>query len=342
MDTYSDDGSGSVCDSDNLLCKEGSRGALCGSCEDAFIYSSAERVCVACDESQTRTLIFVGTTAGAALVVGGLFFSGALQRMPRWVSNSQVAGAFRQIDSGALRVAWANYQVWSNIFGVIFSRFSHSLTCPSDSQHQIVQSVSWSLDVTFPSPFTKMLSLLSVFSFDFLSLECIFENSNHFTSVYLWSLTSITVAVLLTLNHLVRSRLPGGSTTSTADLTYQLLLLGYMVLPSVSLKQLQAIDCVEVAGKSYLRVDTSVDCDSSDFRSFRVVDTLFLVAYLSTPLIWLALLLAKRKSLNPAPTTGADKKLALFLRDQNEMLKPLRFLFSSYTPFFFFVEVVEM
>jgi hypothetical protein len=201
--------------------------------------------------------------------------------------------------------------------------------------------VTWSLDVNFPAPFKQMLSLLSVVSFDFLSLECLFEESNHFTSVYLWSLTPIALALVLVFVHFVRAR-RRGSTVTTADLTYQLLLLGYLVLPSVSLKQLQAIDCVEVADKFYVRIDTSVDCDSREFRTFRVVDAFFIAAYLSTPLIWLALLLSKRESLNPAPTTGSDKKLALFLRDQDHELRPLKFLFGSYAPFFFFLEVVEM
>jgi hypothetical protein len=146
---------GSTIYSDNLLCKKGSRGALCSSCENAFIFSSAQRVCVACDESQNRVVAVFGAIAGAAIMCGGLYLSGAFQRLLPWLTRFQVAGVLRQVDSGALRVVWANYQ--------------------------IVQSVSWSLDVSFPVPFTQMLSLLSVFSFDFLSLECIFEDSNHFT-----------------------------------------------------------------------------------------------------------------------------------------------------------------
>jgi hypothetical protein len=107
-----DDDDDSACNSDKLLCKEGARGALCGSCEEAYIYSSAERVCVACDESQALVLVLGGIAAGVALVAAGLYYSGALQRLPGWVARSQVLGVLRQIDSGAIRVAWANYQVY--------------------------------------------------------------------------------------------------------------------------------------------------------------------------------------------------------------------------------------
>jgi hypothetical protein len=205
---------------------------------------------------------------------------------------------------------------------------------------KIVQSVSWSLDVKFPSPFKETLSLFTLFSFDFLALECIFTNLNHFTSVYLWSAVPVVLAVGVVSVHLIRANTDGRTSTSTV--TYQLLLLGYLVLPSVSLKQLQALDCVQVAGRSYLRIDTSIDCDSDEFKVFRVVDGLFIAAYLATPLVWLALLLAQRRGLNPAPTTGSDKKLALFLRDHNPALAPLRFLFSAYRPQVYFMEVVEM
>jgi len=34
--------------------------------------------------------------------------------------------------------------------------------------YQIVQSVSWNLDVTFPAPFSYMIDALGFFSFDFL------------------------------------------------------------------------------------------------------------------------------------------------------------------------------
>ena len=62
-----------------------------------------------------------------------------------------------EVDGGALRVAWATAQ--------------------------IVQSVTWNIDVAFPSPFAQAASALSVFSFDFLSLECVFDDANHFQTV---------------------------------------------------------------------------------------------------------------------------------------------------------------
>jgi len=307
-----------VCDSDNLLCIEGSRGALCGSCDNAYIYSSVDRICVACDVSLTRLTFIVGTATGLALAAVGLHFSGALEHMPTLLVG------FGVVDSGALRVAWANYQ--------------------------IIQSAARNIDVAFPSPFKEMMSALSIFSFDFLSLDCFFENSDHFLSVYIWSAAPVVLVGVLVLIHYIGVTYSSvsGSEASQSTLTYRLLLLGYLVLPPVSLKLLQALDCVTVADKSYLRIDTAIDCDSNEFKSFKIIDGLIIAMYLSTPLLWFALLFRERSRLNPPLGARADEhpqealEKLLTRRDTDTTLHPLRFLFDSYRPACYGIECLEM
>ena len=78
-------------------------------------------------------------------------------RLPRVVETSLLVGTLREIDSGTFRVVWSTYQ--------------------------IVQSATWSLDVQFPEPFSTLAASLSVFSLDFLALECFFGKTNHLDSV---------------------------------------------------------------------------------------------------------------------------------------------------------------
>jgi hypothetical protein len=191
--------------------------------------------------------------------------------------------------------------------------------------------------VEFPSPFTEMMSALSVFSFDFLSFECFFPNSDYFLSVYLWATIPVALAIALVFVHAVRLATRGGNAAEVAN---RLLLLGFLSLPVVSLKLFQALDCVEVAERSYLRIDTSVVCDSQQYKSFALVDGLFIVIYMSMPLVWLALLQKNKGRLNPG--SGTDKKHALFLRDSDQGLAHLRFLFAAYKPPFYFAECIEM
>jgi hypothetical protein len=105
----------------------------------------------------------------------------------------------------------------------------------------------------------------------------------------------------------------------------------YLVLPQVAHKQFQSLDCVPYPHNngSFLRSDTAVDCKSAPYRQFRAAVAVFIVIYQSVPALWFYLLWRVKPLLNP-PTSGSDKKLALFIRDQNKDLASIRFLFKDY------------
>jgi hypothetical protein len=187
-----------------------------------------------------------------------------------------------------------------------------------------------------------MMGALSFFSFGFVSFDCMFTESNPMTSVYIWSCLPVVVGLMLVCAHLGALVLARDAAPDASTLAYRLLVMGYMLLPVVSLKQLQALDCVEVAQKRYLRIDTSVDCDSNEYQLFKIVDGAFIAVYLATPLLWFYLLFVNRDRLNPAHTAGLDTAHSIFVRDMDSGLSPLRFLFSVYKPKFFFAECIEM
>jgi hypothetical protein len=101
-------------------------------------------------------------------------------------------------------------------------------------------------------------------------------------------------------------------------------------------------DCISLAsGKRYLRSDTSIDCDSPEYGVFSLRILLFLIAYQCVPIVWMLLLNRQRHALNP-PTSQVDGKLALFIRESNEDLAPLKFLFVDYKCEKWWFEVVDM
>ena len=84
------------------------------------------------------------------------------------------------------------------------------------------------------------------------SLECVRENSNHFTSVLLWSITPLLMAAFNALIYIGRKATlkqqwrgrAGGSNDDEHKLlveqhTYIFLMLSYLVLPPVARKQFQ-------------------------------------------------------------------------------------------------------
>lgn len=105
------------------------------------------------------------------------------------------------------------------------------------------------------------------------------------------------------------------------------------------LNRFQALDCVTVAGRRYVKVDTSLDCDSPESQGFRLLDSFFITAYLGIPLLWLVLLYQRRAEMNPRTL---DLRLKYYLRDRNIALNPFRFLFDVYRPPFYFLDVAEM
>lgn len=124
----------------------------------------------------------------------------------------------------------------------------------------VIQSVAWNLDVRFPSPFSSFLPILSIFSFDFVSTACMFpQQSNIITEVYLWTSLPSVIIFIIGASFYIRSRLPSAdydrltkthvyygksnailpASTPDNNVTSTVLLLSYLCLPSVSLKQLQ-------------------------------------------------------------------------------------------------------
>jgi hypothetical protein len=123
------------------------------------------------------------------------------------------------------------------------------------------------------------------------------------------------------------------------DHTYYLLLLGYLVLPIVTSTQLQALDCVTVSGKRYVRTDTLIECDGKKYNLFAVWNIIFLGLYLIIPLIWLRMLHAEEPLLKPK---SSEESVTKYYRDNEPKLAPLRFLFDPYKARYYYFEVIEM
>jgi len=114
----------------------------------------------------------------------------------------------------------------------------------------------------------------------------------------------------------------------------------YLLLPSVTRLQFAALDCVTIAGGSFLREDTSVDCTSAGYKTFRVLDGLLIALFQTLPLMYMALLCEVRGRLNPPTAKSEAQKLAI--RDRDASLAAITFLFEDYVPNRWWFEVADM
>ena len=199
-----------------------------------------------------------------------------------------------------------------------------------------------------------MAAALSVFSFDFLSTDC--YTKNHLNAVIVWSVVPIFIVLVNGFVFAVRHCL---DESRHAELVrfhmYAFLLVSYLVTPPVTFQQFQALKCTEVcfcgniqkkpppisysharlilcsrtfrlwsvmnkvAGASYLEFDTSVDCSSTEYKHFVILDLIFIAAYMTVPLIWLILLWRKRDRMNP---WLSNRKYSLHIRNADAGLAP--------------------
>ena len=130
----------------------------------------------------------------------------------------------------------------------------------------VIQSVQWSIAIPFPAVFQTFLRLLSLLSLDFLSPQCFTGTNSFYVTTLVWSLGPVALAVAnlaLFAGRGALDALLGRGTATRARLTRQhfgfFLILSVLVLPPVSLKQFQALDCIPVAGATYVRINTAVN-----------------------------------------------------------------------------------
>lgn len=149
-------------------------------------------------------------------------------------------------------------------FVEMISKIDQSAIRVTFATYQIIQSVQWSVGIPFPSVFQAFLRILSLLSFDFLSPQCFTNSNSYYITTLIWSFGPIFLTLLNFLVFIARvffngEERKGGEPRLVREHFGFFLILSFVVLPPVSLKQFQALDCVPVAGANYVRVNTAVN-----------------------------------------------------------------------------------
>jgi hypothetical protein len=167
-----------------------------------------------------------------------------------------------------------------------------------------MDTVSWNLKINFPEPFHSFVTVFNFTRLDFPYFKCLFSTSK-FTSRCL-ALSAIPIIVVIVSYFVLAIRLEfikrseaqvsGGRIQKLIrNHSFFALLVGYLVLPTVAQVQFSALKCISVSGQSLLYQDTSENCHSIAYKSFYIVNMIFVLVYQSVPLVWFVLLWRSRK-----------------------------------------------
>jgi hypothetical protein len=307
------------CQDASLTCVTGSTGPLCGACKEGYTFSAALSRCDLCGGAWYQVIIVVSVGVVAAVLLWTMR-SGTIT-VPQFAQKQfnlaptlpiPIIGVIASIDSGALKLLWSTFQ--------------------------IVQSVSFNLNVTFPYPYTEITKWLAFIQLDFLNIDCL--NGTFYLNVYLSSAFPMILALVCWLiygiRYLIETCLGFINSHHQKEVLHELysehmhafLLLIYIFVPPVANTQFKALDCQELDnGDSYVRTDTSVDCNSDGYKEFVIYDSILIVIFQSLPLLYIILLCRVRDRLRPKT---ANPNLALEIRDHDESLKSVQFLFKDY------------
>lgn len=315
----------------NELCSEGAVGPLCGACDDNWYISTSARVCTECTtenyfESMLVLLVLaiVGISLYMLIQAGGVYVPRPLQlryNIPKRVQLPLV-GALMRVDNGAFKVIWVTLQ--------------------------IILSIGWSLDVEYPEPFNSWLVMPQFMQLNFLSMDCL-DNSDFHTTVYVQSAFPVILVIGVWTSYFVGALVdcemtPEKRKESFAHHMQVFLLITYLTLPAVSTTQFNALLCVRLDHneQSYLKMDTSIDCNGETHKQFIVHDLLMIAFYQMIPLAWIWVLCKHRSNITLSHLSHLSEESVIALRDKDDSLDPMRFLFNDYRPRAYFYEVIDM
>jgi hypothetical protein len=353
------------------LCIPHHVGPYCATCEASYVKRGADHVCQSCEgvgsqDSARIAGILSGIVAALLLCIAWYFCHVWFARIPPGeLMKRPILSKMVRFDRFIVsKLDWVAYADKLKILVGLF---------------QVIGSMSLLFADVLPSFFQELARVFSIFALDLVTLfdfGCSLPEQNHFTSLLISTLIPIGVVALTVVVHssaqkwIIKENAALSRSISTAAWTFTLIFL-FFVYPSVSAKVLRTFPCDYLDdGSASLVADHSVNCATSEYASFRAYAIFMSLVYpLGVPVLFLGLLLWRRQKLHPrvldaelqvenmsflkrffAVLSRALRRTQMStsdvvsaqLREQDESILYLQFLFKSYKPAFYWFEVAEL
>jgi len=327
-------------DKDNI-CSPGAWGPICQACDEGWFFDAAETVtCKECAGSSMFAAL-PGLMSMLALVMI-IKYRGILP-LPAWLKKIlhlkkdpqlPFVAALSMIPPGQLKV------IWSTI--------------------QIVQSIGVNLELSFPEPMTSFSVGTSVLNLDFLSVDCSAEGTTFHSNVYSTSAFPLILVCLIWLVYWVERGWHALKLSRGAVFTLkqerlfrkglydgyfaQTLTTTYLFLPTATMSQFKGLNCFsyEASTQSYLKADSSIDCNGPAHQSFVIYNALMILFFQSIIVFYFLILYLNLDKINPVRKCDGDTAAALRLRDLDRTIDHIRFLFNDTRVTCWYHEVIDM
>ena len=330
-------------DKDNI-CMPGAYGPLCHACEEGWFFdSNGDLTCKECTSSSVLGVLaglssfFVLAFLGWVIEYRGVIYLPAgLKKALHLKKDPQLPfmGALASIPSCQLKLIWSTFQ--------------------------IVQSIGKNLDLSFPGPMVRFNEDTSMLNLEFLDVGCSSVDTNFHSYVYSASAFPLILVACLWLAYCVERaarawKLSHGATFTAKDerdfrkrlfdvYVERTLACAYMFLPTAAMAQFQGMNCFsyEASTQSFLKTDSSIDCNSGEHQAFLFYNVFLIIFYQSIILLFFCILYMNLDKIKPVSKVDGDMDAALRLRDLDRSIDHIRFLFDDLHVTSWYHEIFDM
>ena len=327
-------------DKDNI-CSPGAWGPLCQACDEGWFFDAAKTVtCKECEgSSMFAALPGFLAMIGVIMIIkyrGVLPLPASLKKILHLKKDPQLpfVAALSHIPPGQLKV------IWSTI--------------------QIITAIAENLEMSFPEPMSTLSVGSSVLNLDFLSVDCSASGTNFHSNVYSTSAFPLILVGLIWLIYWIERGLHAWKVSRGAVFTLKqerafrkglydgyfatTLTTTYLFLPTASLSQFKGMNCFsyEASTQSFLKADSSIDCNGPAHQTFVIYNGILIIFYQSVIVFYFLILYLKLDKINPSVKVDGDVSAALRLRDLDRSIDHIRFLFNDTRVTCWYHEVLDM
>jgi hypothetical protein len=319
-------------------CAEGYTGPLCAVCEDGYYLQSSTSKCSVCpDSGLSPGAIALIVLVGVGVIVGILFAAGD-GLFTDVIANVSFFGCWIYVYQKLFPKA----QDWDNEQLEVMKERIESMTKIYVSLIQIVSALPFVLDISFPVNFESFISFGSILNlnlFNEIALRCE-HDYDHMDFLLMITLIPIGLTILsITVywaHYLVLwSKNRSDKCLSQLYVTYlrMFLVFSFLALPGICIFIFKTFSCKDLdkydafpEDNIYMQADYSVSCTSDRYywgRNYAI--GMIFIYPIGVPLFYFLLLWTNRDDIKSRKSPG-------FSQDQRDGILPLRFLYDSYNP----------